>query len=163
MFSPDTPLQLCLRFMSVLRAVPRGHHPPPQETAPSSTSSGHPGVGEAGFFSSTHLLSNSYADMSNTKNVTSFSGEYIDQKVYFFPSGVDTQGWDSSPQNGPLTKTMKIDLYSPSRWKQLPQQIIFFFISIKATQIYSPGLGNSLALYLQRPKLWVCLLWSENQ
>ena len=41
----------------------------------------------------------------------------------------------------------------------------FLFISIKATQIYSPGLGNSLALYLQRPKLWVCLsvIWKTNK
>lgn len=161
---PDTPLQLCLRFMSVLRAVPRGHHPPPQETAPSSTLLSHPGVGEAGFFSSTHLLSNSYTDRSNTKNITSFSENTLIKKSISL-LWERHQGWDSSPQNGPLTKMMKNRPVQSQQMKTTAPANNFLFISIKATQIYSPGLGNSLALYLQRPKLWVCLsvIWKTNK
>lgn len=86
--------------MSVLRAAPRGHHPPPQETAPSSTFLSHPGVGEAGFFSSSPLLSNSYADRSNAKNITSFSENTL-IKGLFLSSEKETRGG---------TQALKMDL-----------------------------------------------------
>ena len=150
--------------MSVLRTVPRGHHPPPQETAPSSTLLSHPGVGEADFFSSTHLLSNSYADRSNTKNITTFSENTLIKGSISLLWERD-QGWDSSPQNEPLTKMMKNRLVQSQQMKTTPPGNNFIFISIKSTQIYSPSLGNSLALYLQRQKLWVCLpvIWKTNK
>ena len=124
---PDTPLHLCLRFMSVLRAVPRGHHPPPQETAPSSTLFSHSGVGEAGFFSSSTLLSNSYADRSNAKNITSFSENTLIKGSISLLWERD-QRWDSSPQNGPLTKMMQNRPVWSQQMKTTTPANNFFFL-----------------------------------